>query len=274
MLTEFEKAQLKEKFEHLLIKNNENNLNYKRTNYDRFDAYYPDSIIVEAEVAGSKGGSCWNNDGPHRYEKEQYEIAEDLASSLKSNTDGMLSELECVGIKPNEIDLLKCLQSLTENCPGNEVGEYTYNEYYGNYTEYGFFAIKLNSIFEVILNEEQLEIFKEVINKYTNNENEKQEEAKRLKEEAKRLKEEEQLRNKLEEDYKILVNKIENHANERNKFKSQLEVKIQQAEQLLASFNEDTEKSKINLLQQKEDLSEKLKELGIETIKNNKSKLK
>lgn len=76
-----ETKQIIDKF----LNSNEESNNYfnNKSSYHYFDANYPDCILVKVEKGGSSGGNCWNDDPSEPYEKETYEIEQEIFSEVK-----------------------------------------------------------------------------------------------------------------------------------------------------------------------------------------------
>lgn len=263
-MLDYERAELKEKFEYFLKDNNKNNSNFKRTKYDNFEAHYPDCILLEATIGGASGGNCWGGNAS-RYNKEDYEIVSELKNELKSRLMGILDEIKDLGIHNNEEMYSSYTEKVLEKQYNSEVFSYSYSEYYGNYTEYGVFAINIPELLSPILNEEQKEIFEETLNQFTNGAHEKKEKEKQERERA-------EIISRLKGEYETVNKKISTHEQDREDYKSQLEAKVKQAQQLLDNFTKDTEKLKENLISQQKVTENKLKELGVNVSSSNKLK--
>lgn len=145
-----ETKQIIDKF----LNSNEESNNYfnNKSSYHYFDANYPDCILVKVEKGGSSGGNCWNDDPSEPYEKETYEIEQDISSEVKYRIYQLAEDLN-INLKSDKNRSL-----FSSSFRGDEVHEESQNEYYGNYRTEAIYAIKIKDVLENLLTKEEFDI--------------------------------------------------------------------------------------------------------------------
>lgn len=95
-------------------------------------------IYGETEMGGARGGSCWGG------KASNYSTGQEPEDAEVPELDNILEE-----ISPN-ISFLK-YKILIKSIPWLTNTKY-YNDYYGNYTKYGYKYIDCNTLFESLKN--------------------------------------------------------------------------------------------------------------------------
>lgn len=157
-----ETEELKEIFNKFLESNHErNNYFHNENSYRYFNANYPDCILIEVEKGGSSGGNCWNDDPSEPYEKDSYEIEEEIVTELKYRISHLMEELN---VDTNTKEYKR--NSFATVYKMNEVNEKHINEYYGNYRTEAIYAIKIKDLLEDLLTKEENEVLEESLNSF------------------------------------------------------------------------------------------------------------
>jgi len=157
-----ENNELKEIFDKFLDSNHErNNYFHNENSYRYFNANYPDCILIEVEKGGSSGGNCWNDDPSEPYEKDSYEIEQEIVIELKYRIANLMEDLN-VDIKSKDYQR----NSFATVYKMNEVNEKHINEYYGNYRTEAIYAIKIKDLLEDLLTTEEKEVLEESLHNF------------------------------------------------------------------------------------------------------------
>lgn len=123
-----------------------------------------ESLIVKASSGGSSGGSCWGS-STSSYSKDESEIVEELACDINSAFYDIRQKAEI----PYEV-----FKEVSEELAQKAYDSYNYesytdsHDYYGNYTEYRAYVVKIKDILDSfvekgIVKEDRKEQFERVL---------------------------------------------------------------------------------------------------------------
>lgn len=154
--------ELRDTFNQFLNENNEINLEFHSTERNKYCyAHYPDSILVQVEKGGSRGGNCWNDNPSECYDREVDEIEEDIVNGLKYRIENLLENLH-INTQSKEYKR----NVFPDVNKTNEIGEKFYGEYYGNYRIEAIYGVKIKDILKEFLNEDEIEILEHSIENF------------------------------------------------------------------------------------------------------------
>lgn len=148
------------------LEDNKKGQSYYRKEYKDLHMDISAYIVVNVHTGGARGGNCWNDDPACPYREDRDDIIDDIKSTVLSAVQYTFEEL---GVDKKEYEFV--VANLAYNQFDADVSERTEYEYYGNYTEYKLYAVPVAEIFEPLLNEEQKEVFKKVLEDFTNGTN-------------------------------------------------------------------------------------------------------
>lgn len=156
-----DKKDMSELFNNFLIGNEKTNRYYDSNEYGNyFDANYPDSLLIKVKKGGSAGGNCYNDDPSEEYDNSYMEG--DIVYAITTSIEPLCNNLnidvnsELVKSVLGGLAFMIVLEPMK-----TEVHEETIDEYYGNCTIEGIYAIKLTEIVKPLVTEEEYKIFQE-----------------------------------------------------------------------------------------------------------------
>jgi hypothetical protein len=129
----------KKDYEKIVESNSNYHDKYRKDRWSKISSIPNEDKIIEIswETGGVSGGSCWDDSDPQPY----------TASNIEPEFDSLRGILE--KICP-EISYLKYKKLMSECL---ETSTYTYNEWYGNCTNYAIKRIKLKKLYDWFIKE-------------------------------------------------------------------------------------------------------------------------